>query len=426
MSVFFLCIALLVVIVLALLLPSLQRRRTASESIDRREFNIAIAREQLVELEKRLADGELPDPEFRQERSRLERDLAVDIEGIQASEQPAAKSGGHWMTWPVAVLIPVMAGYVYLTIGTPEAIDPANRQAKAPVQQTAQPAAREAPDIQDVIARIEERLQQQPDDAVGWFMLGRAHMTAGDFPEAVEAIRKSYSLNDQEPEVMIRLADAIAMSQGGSMAGEPEPLLQRALAMQPNNPQGLWLLGMAQSERRDSKAAISTWESLVPLLQDDQQSQLEVARLLKVERGVLAAADQATGAAVDESPATKAPAEQPLALTVNVTLPDGIAADLAADTTVFVYAKAANGPPMPLAVARRTLADIPFSVTLSDQDAMLPAMKLSGFERVVVGARLSRSGNAIAEPGDIFGEMADISTAESAEVDVQIKDIVPQ
>ncbi|OED42348.1 c-type cytochrome biogenesis protein CcmI [Chromatiales bacterium (ex Bugula neritina AB1)] len=420
----------LVVVVLALLLPSLQRRRVSADLVDRREVNVAIARAQLADLEKRLADGELPDPEFQQERQRLERDLAVDITGT--GEQSASGSGGHWMTWPVAALVPVLAGFVYLTIGTPTAIDPLNRKAMPPVAQNQSGEA--SPDMQEVIARIQQRLRQQPDDAKGWFMLGRAYMTVRQFPNAVDAIRKSYELNDSVPDVIIRLADAIAMSQGGSMAGEPEPLLQRALLMQPDNAQGLWLLGIAQNERASHAEAIATWERLLPLLQDDPQSKAEVTRLINKARQELDPSDAQVAAVKTEqsqgqqmtefSEAFPQPPAGPLTLRVNVSLLEGVAEELSADTTVFVYAKAAEGPPMPLAVARRTLGDIPFSVTLSDEDAMMPAMKLSGFKRVIVGARLSRSGNAIAKPGDIYGETLDIDTGGEGEVDVKITDVV--
>ena len=278
-----------------------------------------------------------------------------------------------------------------------------------------------------VVTQIKQRLAEAPDDARGWFMLGRAHMAQGQFDDAVVAIRRSLELTGDEPEVLIRLADAIAMSQQGSMAGEPEPLLKRALALQRQNPQGLWLLGMAQSERGENTTAVATWNKLLPLLAGDARSEAEVQQLIaRAERLGDRVSGQSTSSAEDteqvpgssignEPAADQTTANQTAAnqtageqLTVNVTLADAaaVAQDLPASTTVFVYAKATDGPPMPLAVARRTLGDIPFTVTLSDADAMMPAMRLSQFSKVDIGARISLSGDAIARPGDWFGELS--------------------
>ena len=425
MSIFFLLSAALVILVLALLLPLLGRRDQATDDIDRQQLNVSIARTQLDELKARLDEGELNNSEFELERERLERDLAGDI---AAGSEARQQAGGQWMLWPVAALVPIAAGFIYLTIGTPEAINlplANDRQGQVAGNQP-------APDMNDVVKQIQQRLAEQPEDARGWFMLGRAHMTMGQFDDAVVAIRRSLQLSGDQPEILIRLADAIAMSQQGSMAGEPEPLLQRALALEPQNPQGLWLLGMAQSERGDNTAAIATWNSLLPLLAGDARSENEVRQLIErarqqgdttasganetVSGDTNATANAAAGAGNAGQPATTR--DQ---LTVSVSLADAMAADLPADTAVFVYAKAASGPPMPLAVARRTLADLPFTVTLTDADAMMPAMRLSQFAEISVGARISLSGDAIAQSGDLYGEIA---VANDDNVSVEISSVV--
>lgn len=423
MLLFFLSAAVLVILVLMLLLPSLARQRQHADRVDRREVNISIARAQLAELEKKVSDGDLPNEEFQTERLRIEKDLASDL----APTEEKKTSTGGWMVWPVAAVIPIIAGVVYLAVGTPDAIDPANRIAVVANQQPQQqaPGDQATPDIREVVRRIKERLEDEPEDVTGWFMLGRAHMALSEFAPAVSAIRKSYELGGENPEVMIRLADALAMSQEGSMAGEPEPLLVRALELQPDNPQGLWLLGMAQSERGDNVAAIQTWQTLVPLLQGDERSQQEVTQLIAQAKQATGTGDSNDGASVGASAtaAEESAMSQPSSvakLAVEVSLKDGLAEDLPSDTIVFVYAKAADGPPMPLAVARKTLADIPFTVILSDEDAMIPAMKLSAFDKLIVGARLSLDGNAIAKPGDIFGEVHDATSGGSEPLRVEI------
>jgi len=426
LALFFISAALLVIGVLAFLLPSLIRSREV-EGVDRRQINVSIAQAQLADLEQRLADGELPDPEFQQERKRLESDLALDLAGSRETDN---RPGGQWMTWPVALTVPILAGFVYLSIGTPRAIDPANRTTAEPAansqQANDQQPVQTPPDMREVVTQIEQHLEQQPDDARGWFMLGRAHMALNEYSRAVGAIRRSRELTGDQPEVLIRLADAIAMSQQGSMGGEPESLLTKALALEPENPQGLWLLGMAQSERDDHRAAVNTWNRLLPLLQDDPNSLQEVQRLIASAQQMIDA-DPGTsqnGATLSGTRAVDEAGEDKASVQVRVTLQPGIADGMSADTALFVYAKAQQGPPMPLAVARRTLGDIPFTVTLSDADAMMPAMKLSGFDRVIIGARLSQTGNAIAQPGDVFGEVAEVQSNRTEPVDVNISTIV--
>lgn len=419
MLLFFLLSAALTLCVLALLLPAMARQRQHVDAIDRQQVNVAIARAQLDDLEQKVNDGELPSQEFHEERLRIEKDLAVDLGAAPASEQ---SDRGGWMLWPVAATVPVLAGVMYLSVGTPDAINPANRTANAPVQsqQVSGQPGQQTPDMREVAQRIEEQLAQQPDNATGWFMLGRARMALGEFPAAVEAIRRSLQLDNSNPEVIVRLADAIAMSQGGSLAGEPENLLGVALEMQPDNQQGLWLLGIAQNERSDHSAAIATWQKLLPLLQGDQQSQQQVQQLIDGARQSMSRpAAETTAAQNGGDPAVSA------GLTVNVQLKNGLGTELPADTAVFVYAKAANGPPMPLAVVRKTLADLPFTVLLSDADAMMPAMKLSAFDQVIVGARLSLSGDAIAQSGDIYGEVQDVVPGQAEQLTVEIATIKP-
>lgn len=419
MIVFFLLAALLVVAVLLLLLPAAGRFQ---RSVDRREVNIEIARAQLAELVQKQQDGELADTEFQLERERLERELAGDLAQREAQLQD---NSGRWIVWPLAALIPVLAGVVYMVVGTPAALNPANLQ---PVAQSAAvadtQAGQQTPDMRDVVVGIKERLEQEPGDATGWFMLGRAHMALAEYSEAVVAIRRSYELTGENPEIMVRLADAIAMSQGGSMAGEPEPLLVKALDMQPDNLQGLWLLGIAQNERADYAGAVTSWKKLLPLVSGDAQSTREINQLIAGAENALAQSGGAVSAEESTPADNTSQADAIASLTVDVSVAAGVADELGADTVVFVYAKAASGPPMPLAVARKTLGELPFTVELSDKDAMMPTMKLSAFEQVVVGARISRSGNAIAESGDIFAESDNIPSSQQASVVIEINEVV--
>lgn len=295
------------------------------------------------------------------------------------------------MLWPLAASLPVAAGAIYMTLGTPQALDPENlvAQSAPTAAQTQQP-----PDMQEVVAGIKEHLATTPDDALGWFMLGRAHLSLSEFQEAEAALRRSREIDDTNIDVSIRLADAIALNQGGSLLGEPAEIVEAALELQPDHPQGLWLHGMALNEAGDQHTAIETWQRLLPLLSNDPNSSQQVKQLI-------ANASQEAGIEVEVG-----------SVEVRVDVAAGLADDLPADMPVFVYAKAVSGPPMPLAVSRHTVGDLPLTVTLSDAQAMVETMKISDFTEVVVGARIAKSGNPVGQPGDLFVERSGVNTDE--------------
>lgn len=192
------------------------------------------------------------------------------------------------------------------------------------------------------------------------------------------------------------------------MQGEPEQLVKRGLAVAPMDPTGLWLNGLAAEQRQDYKTAYTSWTRLLPLIESDPASSAEVNRLINT----LEQRDPqlASSAPVSSTqPLVSAPVGRTLSLSVN--LAEQFRQGAAPDDLVFVYAKAMSGPPMPLAVKRLKVSDLPAEVTLSDSDAMIPSMKLSSFEQIVLGARISKSGNPVAQPGDLFVELEGVNSS---------------
>lgn len=415
MILFFISSAVLVALVLLLLLPVFYRNADSAEP-NRTDINVDIAKSQARELKQRLESGEISEEDYADEKARLETGLARDIE---SEEKNSTNAKGQWLLWPVAVSIPFAAGALYLKLGSPEAFDPDARRA-APVAQ--QQLQEQVPDMQAIISRIEQRLEEQPDDAIGWFMLGRAQLSLGDYAQAETALRRSLELDADNIDVRIRLADTIALTQGRRLDGEPAEILKGVLEDQPDNPQALWLYGMALSQSDEPAEAISVWQRLLPLLGDDPFAIREVQQLIVDANSQLPAAEQLPSA---DQVMTDTNADG-VGLTVLVDVQEGLADDLPPDTPIFIYAKAANGPPMPLAVVRKFLQELPITVELTDEQAMVESMKLSAFDEVVVGARISRSGNPIAQPGDFFSESDVVETkVHTSPMMLTISGVVP-
>ena len=414
MIVFFISSAVLVALVLLLLLPVFYRNADTAEP-NRTDINVGIAKSQARELKQRLERGEISEEDYADEKARLETGLARDIE---SEEKQATSAKGQWLLWPVAISIPVAAGALYLALGTPEAFDPNSRVAP-PVAQPQQ--QQQVPDMQAIISRIEQRLEEQPNDAVGWFMLGRAHLSLGDYTQAEGALRRSLELDASNVDVRIRLADAIALTQGRRLDGEPTEILKGVLEDQPNHPQALWLYGTALSQNDEPAEAIVVWQRLLPQLRADPQAVAEIEKLIADANSQLPAAERVV--ITEQETDTNAAGA---GLSVRVDVQEGLADDLSPDTPIFIYAKAANGPPMPLAVVRLSLSELPVTVELTDQQAMIESMTLSSFDEVVVGARISKTGNPIAQSGDLFSESDVVRTKElTSTMILTISGVVP-
>ena len=394
MSFWVFVIALLALALVILLLPLLRTARVQQDD-QRQQQNIQIAREKKQQLEAQLVAGEIDQAGFDGAYQDLQNSLALDLNRDQQEDQ---KAPGKWMALVVMLVVPAASVALYLVFGEYRVIENPDLVRAAPQQQQ---AAAPQMSLEEMETRIKQRLRENPEDVEGWFMLGRTMMAKKQFDAAVTAFQRSNELLANEPGIMFALADALAMQNNGSLQGEPEALVQRGLNLAPRFPNGLWLAGMAAEQRQDYKSAHRYWTQLLPLIADNPTSTREIKGLLNVleERDpelVTATAASSSGGdslslVVDISPQLKAKAKP--------------------GDAVFVYAKAMQGPPMPLAVKKLTLADLPVTLTLSDADAMMPAMKLSSFQQVIVGARVSTSGNPVAQAGDFYTEIGSIDSS---------------
>ncbi|MFV2031891.1 MAG: c-type cytochrome biogenesis protein CcmI [Gammaproteobacteria bacterium] len=374
-----------------ILITPLIGSRPSSESDNRQQQNTTIAREKKSQLEQQLSAGEINQDEFDSAFHDLQTALALDLEGTESGE---LSQRGKWAIWVVLAIIPLLSFSLYFQFGEYRVIkNPGLAQLSE--QQEAEHALANM-SVEEMAELIRQRLRENPEDAQGWFMLGRTLMAQQKIDQAVAAYQRTYDLVGEDPGVMFMLADALAMQQQGVMEGEPEQLVLRGLEISPLEPDGLWLAGLAAEQRKDFSVARKFWTRLLPLIANDPEANQEVRRLLDV-------LDQ-------RDPAVQAKVVIAKTLALEVKLAEKIRHLVTEDDTVFVYAKAMNGPPMPLAVKRLSVQDLPALVTLSDDDAMVATLKLSSYDQIIVGARISKSGNPIAQPGDLFIEIEGVDS----------------
>ena len=286
---------------------------------------------------------------------------------------PTLWRGSRRTAIAVALLLPTAAVPMYVLLGTPAALDLRQRYAQ--------------PTIDQQIDALALRMRAHPDDADGWVLLARSRKQQERYAEAAQAYAQALRLAPKEPALMVELAETITLDDPNHRIGDDAlRLLHGAQAVDPRNQRALWFLGIAAYQRGDYAGAAATWQSLLPLVPRDTRDalvqQIDLARA-KAKLPPLA-----------EQPSA------PALLAIRVDLAPALRARLAPTDTLFVFARATNGPPMPLAVKRVPAKDFPQTIVLADDDGPMPTMRLSQQKTVSVQARVSHSGDALPQSGD--------------------------
>lgn len=346
------------------------------------------------------------------------------------------------MWWTTATFTLVLAVAGYLLTGRPDAIDGSPTMAAAP-QSAEEGQAQPSPEqIAEMVQRLAERLKDRPEDAEGWTMLSRSYLVLGRLDEAAQASERVLKLKPNDAQALADHADVLAMRAGRVLDGEPMKLIERALRLDPDNLKALALAGAAAFDRGDGNEAAKLWDRVAllgppgsPVVQQAREGAAE-ARKMAAERGA-GNASPTLGQA--QAPAPAQPQAQPPGATQKaavagptvrgtVTLSAALKAQAKPEDTVFIFARNAEGGPggsrMPLAIVRKQVKDLPAAFTLDDSLAMGPGMGLSSAQKVVVGARISRSGQAMPQPGDLEGLSAPVAVG-SKDVVVEISKTLP-
>jgi cytochrome c-type biogenesis protein CcmH len=362
--------------------------------VDRDASNVAILRDQLRELEGDRGRGTISAEHYEQARLELERRVLEEVAATAADAAPA-QGGKPWFAALVAGVMPIAAVLLYLVFGTPAALGP---QVETPAAAGGHDFSPEQ--VEKMVAALAARLENEPDNLEGWVVLARSYYALKRFDAAAKAYERVVTLAPNEPDLLADYADTLGTVAGGNLSGKPLALIERALAIDPTHWKALALAGTEAFNRKDYGTAVAYWEKLresapadSPIAQSIDASIAEARQLGGLKPGPKAPAP--TAAAAPAAPAAK--------IAGRVTLGAGLMDQAAPTDTVFVFARAAEGPRMPLAIVRRQVRDLPFDFALDDSMAMAPNMKLSTFPEVVVGARVSKSGNATPQSGDLEG-----------------------
>ncbi|HJU24516.1 MAG TPA: c-type cytochrome biogenesis protein CcmI [Casimicrobiaceae bacterium] len=384
----------------ALVWPLLRARPQAP--VEDEALATDVYRDQKRQLDDELAAGAI---------TRTERDAQLDELAARLSAElasaPATVPRGSPRTSYVAALIlvaaiPATALVLYATFGDPGIF-----------REQAQASERQKMSAQEVVALVDKlatRMKEHPEDPTGWRLLARSYTALGKFQDAVAAFKEAAARGPADASLYADWADALAM-QNRSLEGEPSKLIERALALDPAQPKALSLAATAALERKDYDRAIDEWRKLKVQMPPGSDEARDIDAMI-------AEANAARGGA--RMPATSA--ESP-AITGRVTVDPKLRDRVGANDTLFIFARAANGPRMPLAVVRANASELPREFRLDDSMAMTPAGRLSAAKDVVVQARISKSGSATPSPGDLQGT-SDVIAPGTHGVSIVIDDVV--
>lgn len=426
MIIFILSVIALVVLALLFVVPVLLRKnQPMTEDFD--DYNVAIARDRLKEIKQQRDDGEISEEIYQQLHDELETTLAIDLDANRDAELTkvtGVAARNRFIPALMVISVPLLAVIIYAQIGS---FDAATGKLTG---NTAIPAGegRGEMTIAEAVAKLEQRLQEQPDNAEGWLMLARTYMRLQQYQKSAEAYEKLIDLvGENELQVMLGYADALAMHEGGQLTGSALPIVRKVQAMDPHNPTVLWMVGTAESQQGNFKQALVHWYELRPMLAEEPEALAQLNQLIRgVEKqlGDDLVAELKAELPVSSEPAVTETESGPIAeITITVDLDPQLRDRVEPDDTLFVYAKAIDGPPMPLAALKLTAAELPALVTLNDSMAMMPEMRLSKFQTVNVTAVISKSAQPGIQSGDLYIEHGPVNVFDREHVSLLIEKV---
>ena len=415
-----LSLALSLLVVLVLAWSVLRAARAATKGVEREHVmsHVTVYREQLSELERELAQGSLDQQGFDLSQQELTQRLMEDAPGAAtgpASVAPPART--KLLISLLSLTVPVLAFVIYFYVGTPIALDPALlAQANGEEQITPQK-------LETMAEQLGQRLEKEPKNAEAWVMLGRIQRALARYEQADAALQKALAL-ERNDDVLIERAEVLAQKNNGSFKGEPWAIINSVLKTDPQNGNALLLAGSAAFSEGRFKEALAFWEKvrgLLPATSPDGPALAEAIDKARERLGMPPLSPMVAGNAPASAGAmTKPESDGTERLSGRVGLAPELEAQVSPKDTVFIYANAAEGPRMPLAIIRTTVDKLPYDFVLDDSLAMNPQMKLSQVKSVMVRARISKTGNAMPQAGDFGASVGPVTPGSSEKLQLTI------
>lgn len=444
MTSFWVVAGIFIVAALMFVLPTLLRGRLhKSELVEREAANLAIYRDQLAELDNDLHNDILSNEQYEKSKQELQKRMLQDISASKSSVSAAAKNGRGIVTTAIFILtIPLAAISLYMVLGDARGFLPQVQLASA--TQFHSPDGAEAPpghaEMKSVVDNLVARLNENPDDVEGWLMLGRTYAITGRFDEASMTFARLIKMVPDSAQLLSDYADVLAMTNNGSLIGKPAELINQALDIDPDYPKALALAGTVEFEQGNYDQATVYWERLLSAIPADSRLAKSVGDSIAQAKSRAAEGKESitpmqlaqnsnvsTDLSADkrqQSSADKPDSVKPTNITGTVMLNPSLASNVSPNDTLFIFARAETGPKMPLAILRLAARDLPATFSLDDTMAMTPAMKLSSFPKVVIGARITKSGQAVPASGDLEGFSQPVKIGDR-DVTVVIDQVIP-
>ena len=414
MTGFWIIVALLLAGALLFVVPPLLRGTGRKATASQREVSLQIHRDQLVELQKDRAERVISQEQYESGKREIERRVLDETASLDAAE--TTPRSGRWVGAVVALGVPAIALGLYLKLGNLDGLDP------APAAEVAQGEQGDGhsitpQQIEAMVGQLVEKLKQDPENTEDWRMLARANVFMQRYGEAAKAFAEYTKRVPGDAQALADYADALAMANGRTLIGEPEDIIAKALAADPNNIKALALAGSVEFDKQAYAKAVPHWEKILTLvppespIAESMRNGIAEARIKgglpggvpPLAQGPQAATPMSAAPVAAGGAAQTAPAETGARVSGTVTLAPALKGRVSPSDTLFVFARAADGPRMPLAILRKQAKDLPVQFVLDDSMAMTPTMKLSSFPEVIVGARISKSGDAMPQKGDLQG-----------------------
>ncbi|GKS69184.1 cytochrome c-type biogenesis protein CcmH [Nitrosomonas sp. PY1] len=414
-----------IVVALLFVVPTLLRNRDGKQSnFEHDTLNISVYRDQLAELDRDLQNDILTQEQYDKSKQELQQRMLQDVpDDKTVFIKKSSKLQNIATVVIIVTALPLAAVSIYLAVGDTRGLLPQDQLAKVTQPHSGNENALGHDNFASVLENLIARLEKNPGDIEGWVMLGRTYAIMGQYNEASKTYEKLNDIIPNNPQILSDYADVLAMTNQGNLQGKPTELVYAALAIDPAYPKALALAGTAEFEQSKYTQAVVHWEKLLDAIPADSQLAKSVKDSIQQARSLatgndlespikhLAQADAAQQVKTDtppmiaqqSQPQEQKPDQISTGISGQVTLSGELVGKATPNDTLFIYARAKTGPKMPLAILRLKVSDLPATFTLTDEMAMMPAMKISSFPEVVIEARISKSGQAVTSSGDLQG-----------------------